>query len=166
MSEQQKGGVYVRFYKRAVEDKTESEKQGRPVFKDKPYIEIIVAGDPKNIVDRPANPLDEAAYPGAWAAFKAGAEQQQGFPLKDWAACTRSQVEELAAFKVYTVEQLANTADVHLRGIGPFLALRQKARDWLEAAAKNAPIADLQAQVESLRKQLEATKTPQQPKGK
>jgi len=44
--------LYVSFYMDAIEFKAESEKAGRPVFKDVPFIKIIVPGDVNNIIER------------------------------------------------------------------------------------------------------------------
>lgn len=155
MQQDQQGGVYAQFYIRSVPDKAATEKEGRPRFKDVPYVRKMVAGDPKNEVDRPANPLDHDSHRGAWEAFQKGEEAQTGTPLKEWPGVTRSQVDELAAFKVYTLEQLASVSDVLLRNVGPLMAIRQKARDFLEAATKAAPISHLQAQMDALKKQNE-----------
>lgn len=151
MAEQ--SGVYVRFHNRSVPDVEATARDGRPRFKEVPYIEKIVAGDPKNIVHRPANPLDEQAHPGAWEAYKKGVETVDGTPLKEWPGITRSQVDELAAFKVHTVEQLAGVSDANLKNIGPLLAMRQRARDYLERSKAEAPVANLQAQLDALKLQ-------------
>lgn len=147
------GGVYVQFYDRPVLDKEKTAKEGRQCFKDATYIRKIVAGDPKNEVDRPANQNDYTDFPGAYEAYKKKSEAMEGTPLKEWPAINRSQVEELAAFKVYTVEQLASVSDGNLKNIGPLLALRQKARDFIDRAKADAPIASLQAQVDALVRQ-------------
>jgi hypothetical protein len=37
-------GVFPRFYMRAVQSNFETERQGRPIFNDEEYVEIIMAG--------------------------------------------------------------------------------------------------------------------------
>ena len=143
-------GLFVRFGKVAKEDKEESLQAGRPVFKEVDYITIAVPGDKTSEVCRPVRPTDKERFRGAWERYNAGhAQAVDGTPLKDWPGMTRDKVEELAYFKVYTVEQLADVSDTNLRNMGPFLALRQRARDFLERAKGAAPM-------EKLRQELEA----------
>ena len=79
-----------------------------------------------------------------------------GTPLAEWPLISRAEVEELAYFKVRSVEQLAEISDGNARNIGPILALRQKARDWLEKASGGALESKLRSLVDQKDSQIEA----------
>lgn len=160
-------GLYVRFSKVPKQHAKKSDEQGRPVFEEVDYITIAVPGDKSSEVCRPVTPDDIARFKPAWDRYLAGqGERLDGIPLREWPGVTRAQVEELAYFNVRTVEQLAEVNDGNLKNMGPMLALRQKARDYLERVRSDAPaqrmrqeleqrdsqISKLQAQVEALLK--------------
>jgi len=151
--------LWVKFRWDAVEDKQKSMELGRRVFKDVPWVWIAVPGDKDNIYDQPAwvdesdmpHPMaHNARFPLQWARFKAGKtdEHFSGTMLSDWPGILRSQVEELSYLKVKTVEQLASVSDGNLQKMGPgYLALRQKARDFIEQAKNNAPMERMRAEL-------------------
>ena len=155
----------VRFYIKTVQDMTKSEAEGRPVFKEKEYIEIRFPGNRTDAVARPATLDDKARFARHYEAFKRREEvPEEGTPLAEWPIITRTQVEELAFFNVKTVEQLAAVPDHQAQKFMGFNTLRQKARDFLEQskrgvesaqlerelASRDDQIAKLQAQVEML----------------
>jgi hypothetical protein len=177
-------GLFVEFYLGTIEDPVASKtaKQGAlehpelpketfkgyPVFKEVPFCRVVVPGNKDEMVDGPAwiderNPFAQNnRFPHAWARFKAGeTEGVSGTPLKEWAQCTRSHVEQLAFFKIRTVEQLASTHDGNLGHLGPgYLALRQKAREHLEQANSNET---LKSELDKLKAQLAALTAPLAP---
>jgi len=69
--------VFVSIYTDAVELKAESEKAGRPIFKDIPFIRITIPGDTNNIIERKLTEQDKHKYPRAWAEYERG--ETQGF---------------------------------------------------------------------------------------
>lgn len=88
-----------------------------------------------------------------YVAFKAGKEEvPEGTALRMWAGIDRASVEELAFFKVYTVEQLASMNDSHAV---PFLQLRERARQFLEKQ-KQSDDSTLRKRVAELEKLLAA----------
>src|SRR6266850_1684447 len=82
----------------------------------------------KGLDDQPmVDECDAHRFFDEYAAFKSGQEAvPDGTALKAWAGIDRASVEELAYFKVYTVEQLAGMNDSNAV---PFLQLRERARD-------------------------------------
>jgi len=170
--------LQVRFESRSIFNKAKSEGEvlldlenkpventrvvaaGRPVFDDVDFVVIEIPGEKESIVERPAKYCGfepcRAPHPGAcdvhrffrqWTAYKQGkSEQTQGLDLKKWPGVERSQVEELAYHKVYTVEQLALMSDSNAER---FLALRTKAREYLAAAEKQAPMVEMRSELES-----------------
>lgn len=159
--------LFVNFFVEAIEIPAESEKQGRPVFRDVPFIRIVVPGDVNNIIERKANDADKEKFPKAWARFQAQeADAQEGTPLEQWPQMSRSLVKECKFFEIHTVEQLANLSDSNVSKMGMgYVELRNKAKAYLVAAAGTAGetaqaaenqrlkdmIADLQKQMAELK---------------
>jgi hypothetical protein len=142
----------VRFYRGAVQDGEETEKQGRPIFRDVECIQIYQSKD--NVVDRPVRDSDKQRWPAAYNAWKAtGASEPgaTGTPLEHWPAMTRSQVEEYKYFKVYTVEQLAELPDTMVQKIMGAAKLKQLAKLTVEATKGEAPFRRMQSEIDTLK---------------
>ena len=137
---QAESNLFVTFYLEALEIKAESEKQGRPVYKDVPFIKVVVPGDVNNIIERKATDADKEKFPKAWARFQASeAEGFEGTPLEQWPQMSRSMVKECKFFEIHTVEQLANLSDINVSRMGMgYMDLRNKAKAFLVAAAGTA----------------------------
>lgn len=139
-------------------DEKASATAGRPVFVDVEYIEKINPGIRLNIVKRPIEDRDRRDFAPQYKAWKSGlADPTTGTPLREWPQISRSQVETLAPHGVRSVEDLAELADSTCQSLGPgTLALKQKAKDWLEKAAGGALESKLRAENDAMRTQLEA----------
>lgn len=149
-------GVYARFYWRPKKDEAASAAEGRPIFKDTEYVEIIAAGNSNNIVARPVSDMDRVRFRQAYAKFKEGdADQLVGTPLIELPWLTRSQVEELAYMKIRTVEQLATLNDAAC-GIPGMFDLKRKAEAWVKKAEGAAPFTALQKENEDLKARIAA----------
>lgn len=153
-------GVFVQFYTDAVELKAESEKQGRPIFKDMPHIRKMIPGDASTIIERVAKEHDMRMHPREWEIF----QRQQttgmiGTPLEQWPQVTRAQVKEAKYFEVHTVEQLSELSDISCQRMGMgFFELRNKAKAYLEAAKGTAAETAQAAENQRLRDEIEALK--------
>ncbi len=160
MSNPHESGAYVTFYMDAVQLGYESEKAGRPIFRDLPHIRKIIPGDSTNIIERVAKDFDKEQHPREWAAFQAKENQvHDGMPLEQWPQITRSQVKEAKYFEVHTVEQLAGLADLHCQKLGMgFSELRNKAKAYLEAAKGSAAQTAQAAENQRLRDEMELLK--------
>lgn len=153
----QKPKRFVEFDLHPVRNAEKSAAEGRPIYDEAEYIKITVPGDKNNIVHRPVRPSDKQEFSAEYRRFKAGEEMQQsGTPLKSWPGISRAEVEELAFFNVRTVEQLAEMSDGNARNLGPVMAMRQRARDFIAAAKGNAPLEQVRAENEALKNRLEA----------
>ncbi len=148
--------LFVQFYTDAVELRAESEKQGRPIFKDMPFVRIIVPGDTNNIIERVADETDKHRFPNAWAKYQnSEAKANEGTPLEQWPQITRSLLKECKYFEIHTVEALSNISDAHVAKLGMgFGELRTKAKAWLEAAAGTAQITAQAAETAQLQQML------------
>lgn len=152
-------GVYAKFFFKPCKNEEESAKEGRPVYFEKEYIEIIAAGNSNNIVIRPVTDMDRRRFRGAYAKFKEGdSEQIVGTPLVEIPWLTRSQVEELSYRKVRTLEQLAELNDQVCMSTPGMFNIKRKAQDWLKKAAEEAPFTKLHEELEALRSELAAFK--------
>lgn len=158
-------GLYVEFHMEAVENKQKSEEAGRPIFEDKEYITIRIAGDSKTVRVRPVQtifdvgvPPDAERWPRQYAAFKAQQSQAiEGTPLTEWSLITKSDAMSMKAMNIHTVEMLASLGDNNIDWLGG-RSMRDKAKAWLEQAQGNAGISKLQADNDSLKNQVEALK--------
>jgi hypothetical protein len=166
---------YIRFEQRAEEDRDATIKADRLVLKDVDYVIIHRAGSKDSVEKIAAEWLDDCEkkahmsppkWPLEWAnahrqmynQWKAGQEvTQMGFPIRQWAAITKAQAENLVMARILTVEDLAAANDQALNAIGMGgRALKERAMAWLESnkgnkgeelAALRAQNADLQTQV-------------------
>jgi len=131
--------LLVKFLYETKEDEQASREAGRPIFKEVEYIDIQVPGT-RNRVNRPVRPSDKSRFPRHYQAFQLRQEQPQmdGTPLSEWPGVTRSMAEELAFFKIHTVEQLAGMADVNTSNIKGAMFMKQKAQAYLDASKENS----------------------------
>jgi hypothetical protein len=98
--------VIPRFHIKAVRNNFLSAKEGREVWNDEEYVELIVPGDNKNIVDVRVKDEHRERWPTKYAAFKANMEApESGTPLDEWAGVGRSQVMELNSVHIRAMEQ-------------------------------------------------------------
>lgn len=150
-------GVIVEFYNHAVHMEAESEKEGRPIYKDVPYITIDFPGDRTKRVCRPVKtegtqttPSDIQRFPRQWDQFKnQEAQVSDGTPITEWAPITKSQAMELKGLKISTVELLAALPDTALNFLGA-RQLRDKAKSWLESAKTGSVSTQVMAQLQKL----------------
>lgn len=161
--------LWVEFSNEAVHMTAESEKEGRPIYKDVPHITIRFPGDKTREIKRPVRftpeesapyPPDPERFPRHWAAFKNQAEQaHDGTPIDVWPPLSKAMVMELKASRVFTVEQLANIPDAALHDLGMGgRDLREKARAWLSNAKDGSEVIKLAAENKSLRDDIEVLK--------
>ncbi|MDB5441098.1 MAG: Mx8p50 [Caulobacteraceae bacterium] len=150
------------FYQKPVRNAFRSQQEGREVYEDRDYVRIIVPGPPSGsvsptVVDRAVTAEHKERWPRQFAAFQAGAAAPlEGTPIEEWAAIGRAQAMELAACQVRTVEALAALPDLTLQKVAPMggLALRDKARAFLDQAAGLAPLSAAMREIEDLKARL------------
>jgi uncharacterized protein YdcH (DUF465 family) len=150
--------LLVRFFYKNVHNKLESQQAGRPVFKEKTYIEIRVAGQRDVQACRPVTYADKQRFPRHYEAFEKRVEPPtEGMPLLEFPAITRTQAEELSFMNVKTVEQLASMKDANLSKFMNGYKLRDQAVKWLESntlAVDDAEKENLKEQVAAMKAQI------------
>ena len=123
---------------------------GRPIFREAIFIRKFTPGDATNIPDREKWPHDEEEFPREWAAFLEGDKGGvSGTPLEMLPGLSGARVEEFKAYPkapIRTIEELANLSDQQAQ-IFMCHAEREKARSWLLAFEKQAPVIEMQNQL-------------------
>lgn len=156
-------GLYVEFSMEAVQNEEKSQSEGRPIFEEKEYITIRIAGDTKTVRKRPVQlewsgnqPPDSERWPRQYQAFKNQQKQvMEGTPLEQWPLMNKADVMSVKGLSIYTVEQLAGLGDNALTWLGA-RTWRDKAVAYLAEAQKGAGVAKLQAENDKLKLQMEA----------
>lgn len=153
----ERGAQRVVFFMDTLKDGDASLKEGRPIYKEVPFIKIFTAGDNLHVHiapvwDEPSNPASHTGrFPEEWKRFQAGLqgdEQSSGTPLKLMPGISASQVRELEHFHVKTVEQLAEMPDAHVSKFMGAHALKQKAREFILVAKGEAPLKQMKAELQ------------------
>lgn len=140
--------LLVKFYLKSVEDKAASIQEGRPIFREREYVDIKVPGQ-RDGVARPASPADKARFPRHYAAFQNRMEApSDGTPLTEWPAITRSVADQMSFENIKTVEQLANVNDSNMSSMPGLQTLKQKAKDWLLATKDDAILSQLRNELD------------------
>jgi hypothetical protein len=134
--------TFPRFHVRAEQNNFKTQLEGRAIFEDREFVEIICPGQMKSIPIEPVNEDHKARWPAQYKAFKDGlAMPDEGTPLEQWPLMTPAQVQNFKAANIRTVEQMAGLDDSVLQNIGlGGREIRQRARDFLESAASSAPL--------------------------
>ena len=150
-------GVTPLFHLQPVRDNRASQAAGTNIFKDVPFVTILLPGDKNSIIDRKVSDEDKARWPEAWARFQETHKPTTGgTPLEIWPLMTRAQVETLKGHKITTVQALAACADpgilVQLLGNGGQL-WPAKAKAYLDEAGNGAFSYQAIEEVETLRKE-------------
>jgi hypothetical protein len=85
--------------------------------------------------------------------MRAGEQNDEGFPIREWSAVTRAEAENLLGLGFTTLEKLATAPDDVLRTFTGGKELKQKAQGWLDDAKDKGIMA---SKYERLQKALEA----------
>lgn len=114
-------GIFATFYLEPVQQMFKTEQAGRPIFEDREFVKIVIAGDKNSEVHREATPNDMERFHEVYARFKAGMaghDQVVGTPLSAWARLTPSMIREFQALNIFTVEHLSELSDTVKQNIG------------------------------------------------
>ena len=153
MPEAQDSRVPARFFVEPVRDEAKSQEKGRAIFVDAEMIEIRIG---KDVLRRQVTDDDKRNYARQYDAFTLGLSQEkvQGTPLTEWPPMTRGEEESLKAAGINSVEQFAAAPDSTLQQIGPFMAKRQLAVEWIKKAEDGARLSQLRGENDELRKRI------------
>lgn len=155
--------LIIQFFTDAKQNAAETLKQGRPVFDEKTFIQINIPGDKNTEIIREAREGDKNEYSRQWKAYEEGRERHiDGTPLSEWPLMSRSQIAELNAINIWSVENLVDLPDSGLDNIGMGArALQQKAQQFLDAQSDtSAQLAETQRQLAELQEQVASMNKP------
>lgn len=141
--------LYVQFHMGVEENRAKSLEEGRPIFEDVEMVRIMVPGDKSSVVDRRVRDQDRQRFARQYEAFKQNRQEVvEGTPLEKWNYLSQAQVMELRHYNIRTVEQLAGISDGNAQNFIGIQKLRTAAQQYVEAAEAEAPIAQLQSELE------------------
>ncbi len=141
----------IRFFRKARQDPDKSVSQGRPIFVEQDYIQIMVPGDRSSIIVRPVKSGDSARFAvqyNHWKTTQTNLEAE-GTPLEAWGKLNLAQIEEYRYFGVRTVEHLAELRDDIVLKIPGSHDLKRKAQEFLALAKDEAPLKKVMAELET-----------------
>ena len=164
-------GLIVEFYPQQVHMEYLSKTIGHPIFQEQIFTRIVAPGNNKTVwvhqtkgivyemVQDPDSGeyhtswevLDQCEngdqpeplkYPKAWNRFlKKGISADNGYPIEQWGAITRSYAESLKANNVHTVEGLASLSDLAAQNIMGAIKYRDLARAFLDESKRTQILA-------------------------
>jgi len=166
-------GAALRIWRDAVQNNYQTEQQGRPIFDEAIYVEVITPGsqssipvfEVKRIYHESAgiDPTTSEQYKqykkfvDAFESDESAGGAMTGTPLKEWPELSRSMIAALRAQQIYTVEALAGLPDTALPLVGPDgRTWRSKAQAYLDFAANAGTATAKAAENERLKEDLAA----------
>jgi hypothetical protein len=160
---------FVRFFMQPVKNEEKSKLEGRPIYEDREYVEIMVPGNDTNRPVLRVTEIERNRYPIQYAKWKASGQAEsvlEGTHLVNVPWLTRAQVEELVYFRIRTLEQLAVVSDSDCQRIVGLLELRRKAQAQLAAAKDSSLVHRLNAELEERDSKITALETALAEQGK
>lgn len=141
----------IRFFRKAKQNGEETAKQGRPIFEEIDYIQIVVPGDRTSTIVRPISEQDKVRFEKQYEHWKKTQQEEMvtGTPLEAWGIMSLAQIEEYRYFGVRTIEQMAGLRDDVCQKIMGGLQLKQKAVNWIAIAKEEAPLKKVQAELDA-----------------
>lgn len=129
--------LYVRFYSSPQLNKAMTEKEGRPIYEDRDFVEIRRPGSPHPLFEGEAREKDKVRFPAQWNAYKNKGDQNVvGTRIEFWPQVNTVQVATLKYLNIFTVEQLAAADDLAIQKIGMGgRELHEKAKVYLKLAS-------------------------------
>ena len=152
----------IRFFKKASQDMEQTKDQGRPIFTEVEFIQIMIPGDKGTIIVRPIGIEDQQRFGKQYDDWvrsnKDSKEVLVGTPLEAWNQMSLAQIEEFRYFGVRTVEHLATLRDDVMLKMPGAVSLKKKAQEFLDAAKEAAPLSKMQAELEKRDAELDVLK--------
>ncbi|CAB4151406.1 hypothetical protein UFOVP601_14 [uncultured Caudovirales phage] len=151
--------LYVEFYRSPFLLAGKSRDAGRAIYEERDCVRIHVPGDKNSVIDRPVTEQDVQRFQDRYTKWKSGQDQSViGTPLSALPGMTPAKVEEYKYFKLTTVEQMAEANDSLGTKFMSFHQDKQRAKNFLEVAAGNAPIEKMTQELAVRDEQIETLK--------
>jgi hypothetical protein len=154
--------IYAQFTLEPVHMPFKSEEAGRPIYEDREFVRIVIAGDKNSEVYREVTEGDRDRFHEVYDRFKRGLRDRDqiiGTPLKEWAALRPAQIKEFEAMDIHTIEHLAAASDTVKQKIG--MGAHQivaKAQAYLDSAKGGAAAEKYAAENIRLREDIDMLK--------
>ena len=153
-------GVSAEFFVEAVVDHAASAAAGRPVHREIERIRISLQNG--NEIVQGVRPDHIERFPAEYEGFRAQQARAAAgeVPIEDWPVAGPAAIVELRALGLITVEAIAAVTDAELEALGAAAAvlragmLRDRARAWLDADAREALLGRVIAENDELRLRL------------
>lgn len=130
-----------RFHINSIPDPIATEREGRPIFRDREEVELISPGNPYNIPNEIVTDDHRRRWAREYEAFRKGIDiSPEGTPLEQWPLLKPSQVKELKALDFATVEQVAGMNDHATQRFMGGMRLRTLAKAFLDEASHTAEL--------------------------
>lgn len=148
----------IRFFVKAKQDPEASHREGRPIFKDVEYIQMMIPGDRNHVPVRPVAPADKIRFAKQYEHWKTtqSNEALNGTPLEAWGILSLSQIEEYRYIGVRTIDQMADLRDDVCQRIPGTLELKRKAVAFMQMVKDEAPLRKVQAELDKRDEQIAA----------
>lgn len=148
--------LWVEFYDSTVLETFKSEQAGRPIYSDVVMTKIRIPGNETLVIDRPMEPHDKIRFPRQWAFYQNKTHDDAGMvgtPISELPGLSKAVVENLRIAGFRTIEQGAAASDGALQGLHMAAgmapqAFRLRCQQYLNAAADNAPMTQMAAELE------------------
>lgn len=149
--------LFVHFYRRAAHNERRSQEAGRPIFDEVEMVRIVVPGA-RDEVDKPVTDAERSRFGAKYQLFRTAgaAAAPAGTPLEEWPGLSVSQIAELRAVGVTTVEALAGLSTDQAARFPNGVELVARAAAFLEHAQDSSTVTRLAAENARLRAQLAA----------
>lgn len=133
-----------------------SEKQKDGTFKNVEMIRIWM--DKNAEVVRKVTESDKVRFSERYAAFKSGEEiPDEGTPVRLVPFATPADVSACKSLRIFTLEQLVETADERLAR-ARLVNFKYQAKDFLDAQRRTGYVGELREQINQLKAQIEVLK--------
>jgi len=141
-----------------VQNEKESEAQGRAVYTDTEVVLLYIAGDQNSVHSQPVDNYIKRRFPEQYEHWKRTNEGRRitGTPLRMWPMATPAFIKEMEHINVFSVDDLANIADVHMSKMQDGRIWRDRAQAWLDNAKETSVSTRFAAENDRLKERLEA----------
>jgi hypothetical protein len=147
--------LHVFFFTEAKQNMIKSAEAGRPIFDEVEMIRIFTPGS-KDVLTNRLNEVYKRRFQSRYESWKTKKSQEiKGTPLDQVPFLTITQIAELKAYNVLTLEMLADLPDSAAHNFLGAQQLKQRAQAYLAAAKDAAPITALQAALEERDSKIE-----------
>jgi hypothetical protein len=152
--------LYVEFFREPVMHPGQSREAGRAIYEERDFVRIHVSGDKTTVCVEPMHEINLIRFRSRYDKWNAGqAEAVTGTPLSAMPGMSPAKVEEYKFFKIVTIEQLADANDQLGQKFMSFQGDKQRAKAFIEATRGNAPIEQMNAELQKRDSEIENLKT-------